>query len=69
MDILEEFSTEIKDQNQIANNFALSTEEVHDLKRIPPDFFDVLASVHNSGVGRFGIEITLRRLNEEILKK
>ena len=39
MDFLEEFSTEIKEQNQIANNFVLSTEELHDLqteKRIPP---------------------------------
>jgi hypothetical protein len=72
MDILEEFSTEIKEQNQIANNFVLSTEELHDLqteKRIPPDLYNVIASVHNSGVGHFGIEITLRRLNEEILKK
>jgi hypothetical protein len=72
MDILEEFSTEIKEQDQIANNFVLSTEELHDLqteKRIPPDLYDVIASVHNSGVGHFGIEITLRRLNEEILKK
>jgi type III secretion system FlhB-like substrate exporter len=53
MDTLEEFSNEIKEQNQIENNIVLSTEELHDLqneKRIPPDLYEVIASVHNSGV-------------------